>query len=64
MTGLNGAEPVKISGTLQFNGYESGIIHLDAITAQTRNPEVVNAIKLDQPWPICPTSRTTQKGHT
>ena len=49
VTGLNGAEPVKISGTLKFDGYQSGIIHLDAITAQTRNPEVVNVIQLDQP---------------
>ena len=52
VTGLNGGEPVKISGTVQFSGYESGIIHLDAITAQTRNPEVVNAIQLDQPGPF------------
>ena len=52
VTGLNGGAPVKISGTLLFSGYESGIIHLDAITAQTRNPEVVNAIQLNQPGPF------------
>ena len=52
ITGLNGGAPVKISGTLLFSGYESGIIHLDAITAQTRNPEVVNAIQLNQPGPF------------
>ena len=52
VTGLNGGSPVKISGTVQFSGYESGIIHLDAITAQTRNPEVVNAIQLNQPGPF------------
>ena len=51
-TGLGNTSPVNISGTIQFGGYTSGIIHIDAITAQTRTPEVVNAIQLHGPGPF------------
>ena len=50
VTGINSNKTTgSISGTLKYDGYSDGVIQIDAITAQTRDVEVVNMIKLRGP---------------
>jgi lysophospholipase L1-like esterase len=49
VTGTNNGSAVSISGTVKFNGYTSGAIQIDALTAQTRDVQVINMIKIQGP---------------
>jgi hypothetical protein len=49
VTGSGDQSPIQLTGTLKYDAYTEGIIHIDATTAQTRTPTPINAIQLSKP---------------
>ena len=55
VTGLNNQDEngvARLVGTVKFDGYESGNIQIDLISAQVRNVQVLNMIQLPGPGPF------------
>lgn len=49
VTGIGNGSPIKLVGTLKYDGYEEGTIQIEAIRAQTRTPDVISSVQLDKP---------------
>ena len=55
VTGINNQDEngvARLVGTVKFDGYESGKIQIDLISAQVRNVQVLNMIQLPGPGPF------------
>lgn len=44
--------PIQLKGIVKYDGYTEGVIHIDATTAQTRMPTLLNATKINKPGPF------------